>query len=119
VGDTFLYPSSNNYWAFIRSPLNDTITKKSPDGLLSTFYNTKRGEEKKLIMISLYQESFHKEFLLLGYNAVELVEIQPTFQRNMSLRTSGSKETPSNKPARSKHSLLFEDGGHVFRRNVG
>jgi hypothetical protein len=41
-----------------------------------------------------------KEFYLLGYNAVQPAESQPTFRRNMSPPSSGSNKS-SEKPASS------------------
>jgi hypothetical protein len=42
---------------------------------------------------------YFEEFCLLGYNAVQSVESQPTFRTNMSPPCSGSKNTPRKKPA--------------------
>jgi hypothetical protein len=41
-------------------------------------------------------------FFLLGYNAVQSLESQLTFQRIMSPPTSGLKDQPRNIPARSR-----------------
>jgi hypothetical protein len=41
----------------------------------------------------------YKEYYLLGYNAVYSVENKPTFRRNISPRSSGSKNKPNKKPA--------------------
>jgi hypothetical protein len=64
----------------------------------------------------------YEEFYLLGYNAVYTVEYQPTFRKNMSPPSSGSK----NRPRTCFHagfllSLFFDprDGGEMFLRNVG
>jgi hypothetical protein len=38
------------------------------------------------------------EYYLLGYNAVQSVESQPTFRRNLLPPSSGSKNKPSKKP---------------------
>jgi hypothetical protein len=43
-----------------------------------------------------------KELYLLWYNAMYSVESQPTFQRNVSPPSSGSKNKASKKPAGSK-----------------
>jgi hypothetical protein len=40
----------------------------------------------------------YEEFYLLGYNAVYFVGSQPTFRRNMSPPSTGSKNKPSKKP---------------------
>jgi hypothetical protein len=50
----------------------------------------------------LFQMQFikpYEEFYLLGYNAVQSVVSQPTFRRNISPQSSGSKKKPSKKPA--------------------
>jgi hypothetical protein len=80
-----------------------------------------------------------EEYCLLGYNAVQSVESHPTFRRNISPPSSGSKNKLSKKPAwkqaastarvllaTSFHAgfllgLFFdpEDGGDMFLRNVG
>jgi hypothetical protein len=41
--------------------------------------------------------TWFEELYLLGYNAMHSVESQPTFRRNMSPPSSGSKNKPSNK----------------------
>jgi hypothetical protein len=51
----------------------------------------------------------HEEVYLLGYIAVYSVESQPTFQRNMSLPSSGSKKGPSKKPAWQAQQLCLTD----------
>jgi hypothetical protein len=68
-----------------------------------------------------------EEFYLLGYNSVEATESQPKFQRNMSSKSSGSKNKSSRKPeqkqvaSKSFHAgfspglfLDPEDGGDMF-----
>jgi hypothetical protein len=49
--------------------------------------------------VNLIQEYIpcFEEFCLLGYNPVYSVESQPTFRRNMSPPSSGSKYKPSKK----------------------
>jgi hypothetical protein len=39
-----------------------------------------------------------EEYYLLGYNAVQSVESRPTFRRNLSSPSSGSKNKPIKKP---------------------
>jgi hypothetical protein len=64
---------------------------------------------------------------LLGYNAVQSVESQLTFRRNLSLTSSGSKGKPSKKPTWSTQQteilldLFFdpESGGGMSLRNIG
>jgi hypothetical protein len=41
----------------------------------------------------------YEEYYLLWYNAVYSVESQPTFRRNISPPSSGSKNKQSKKPA--------------------
>jgi hypothetical protein len=67
-------------------------------------------------------EGYH----LLGYNAVQSIECQPTFRGNISPTSSGSKNKLIGVRACDKHaglslSLFFdpEDGGIMFFRNVG
>jgi hypothetical protein len=43
--------------------------------------------------------SLFEEFYLLGYNTVQAAESQPTFRKNMSPPSPGSKNKPSKKPA--------------------
>jgi hypothetical protein len=43
----------------------------------------------------------YEEFHVLGYNALLSVESQPTFRRNISHPSSGSKNKPSKEPANS------------------
>jgi hypothetical protein len=40
-----------------------------------------------------------QEFFVSGYDTIQTVESQPTFQRNMSSPSSGMKSKPSKKPA--------------------
>jgi hypothetical protein len=40
-----------------------------------------------------------EDFYILGYNAMQPVENQTTFRRNISPASSGSKNKPSKKPA--------------------
>jgi hypothetical protein len=58
-------------------------------------WNIYRGCHQKKLPSNLYIE----EFCLLRNNAVQTVESQPIFRRNMSPPFSGSKNTPSKKPA--------------------
>jgi hypothetical protein len=43
-----------------------------------------------------------EEFYLLGHNAMYSVESQTTFQKNTSPLSTGLKNKPSKKPARSR-----------------
>jgi hypothetical protein len=85
-----------------------------------------------IIIITIYV--CFEEVYLLGYNTVQSVESKPTFRRNMSPPSSGSKNKPGAKQGSgssgySCHLLqagfflgLFvnpEDGGDMFLRNVG
>jgi hypothetical protein len=73
--------------------------------------------------------SGYKGFYLLGYNAMYSTETQPTFRRNMSPQSSGSKNKPRKtsewKQAASRGGILVgvsldpEHGGDMFLRNVG
>jgi hypothetical protein len=56
---------------------------------------------------------YSKEFSLMGYNAIQCGESQPTFQWNISLPSSGL--------VGFLLGLLFdpEDGDNMFLRNVG
>jgi hypothetical protein len=70
----------------------------------------------------------YAEFSFLGYNAVQSVESQSTFRRNMLLPSSGSYNKSSKKPAWQAtwfhaHFLLalffdLEDWSDMFLRNV-
>jgi hypothetical protein len=79
-----------------------------------------------------YSSSFFLKLYIGGYNAVQYVDSQLMFRRNMSPPSSGSKNKLSMKPARSRQqvpvlpascflrlSFDSEDGGDMFLRNVG
>jgi hypothetical protein len=53
----------------------------------------------KIFFLGCYRSGGHDVFCLLGYNAVQSIESQPTFRRNMSPPSSGSEKEPSKKPA--------------------
>jgi hypothetical protein len=63
-------------------------------------------------------KSGYAEFYLLGHNAMYSVESQPTFRRNLSPPSSGSKNKLSKKPEK-RWQAQTEDGGDMFLRNVG
>jgi hypothetical protein len=78
----------------------------------------------------LQELRFSQRWYLLGYNAVQPVEIQQTFRKKISPTFSGSKNSPSKNPEGSAIYLLLvdlliglffdpEDGGDMFLRNVG
>jgi hypothetical protein len=46
-----------------------------------------------------------KELHLLRYNALQSVQSQPMFRRNMSLPSSGSKNKSSKKPGTTRHAV--------------
>jgi hypothetical protein len=64
----------------------------------------------------------NEKFYLLGYNALQSVEIQPTFRRNMS---PPSKQETSVIAGGNRAGFLLglfldpEDGVEMFLRNVG
>jgi hypothetical protein len=66
------------------------------------------------------------EFYLLGYNALQSIDSQLTYRRNMSPASSEPKNKPRKNPAWKQgassalHCLFFflEDGGDIFLRNV-
>jgi hypothetical protein len=63
-----------------------------------------------------------EEFYLLGYNVVQSVERQPTYQRNMLHPSSGLKSSACYLLHTGFLLGLFfdpEDGSDVFFRNVG
>jgi hypothetical protein len=53
-------------------------------------------------------ENYYEELYLLGYNALYSAEFQPTFQRNISPPSSGSKNKPNKKPAQSMQQAVPE-----------
>jgi hypothetical protein len=66
-----------------------------------------------LLLDELYKKSNNynkkiEEFCFLGYVLVLSGESHPTFRRNMSPQSLGSKSKPSNKPTRSrKNSVCY------------
>jgi hypothetical protein len=56
-----------------------------------------------------------EKFSFLEHNAVWSVESQPTFRRNISPQSSGSKNKPNKKPTRSKQQT---EPDYVIRRYI-
>jgi hypothetical protein len=93
---------------------------------LDIFYRHVERHKTSLLAINLNNVS-REEYYLLGYNAAQSVESHPTFRRNISPPSSGSKNTPGKKPAwkqvartaRLARLVLFDpEGGDMFLRNV-
>jgi hypothetical protein len=130
-----VFPSARYRWRRILSFMIGSLYRsgKSP-GI--RYIRASVGPRASLDAVATSKMS--EEHHLVGYNAVWPVESQPTFRRNLSPLSSGSKNKPSKKlawkqaashPASLANCLhagfllrLFfgpEDGGDNFLRNVG
>jgi hypothetical protein len=107
-------PNSTHLWLCCSNFFNPS--KKNSFGCAA---NRKVGNRKTQRLISTPM-----------YNPVCSVESQPTFQRNISPPSSGSKSKPSKKPAWKWMATCFhtgfllglffnhEDGGDIFLQNI-
>jgi hypothetical protein len=79
---------------------NFVICNIAPNKLKQYFTYCYRSNFVSILTIatSISDMLIHKEFCLLGYNALKSVESQPTFRRNISPPSSGPKNMPSKKP---------------------
>jgi hypothetical protein len=65
----------------------------------STEMNKCSCTHTQVFRISGSHSGGYEEFFILGYNALQAVQCQPTFWRNMSPPSSRSKNKPSKKSA--------------------